>query len=115
MHEFSLAVRMVELAETAARREGAGRIDRVHVEVGALSGVVPEALEFAFRGAREGTIAAGASLEVTLVPGVAYCAGCGDEFAVDHALGIAVCPSCDRPSSELRRGTELRVSHLEVA
>ncbi len=115
MHEFSLAVSMVELAQAAARREGAERIEAIHVEIGALSGVVPEALEFAFLGAREGTMAAAARLEITYRQGVAFCAACQTEFVIDNRFGIAVCPTCEVPSAELREGREMHVSHLEVA
>jgi hydrogenase nickel incorporation protein HypA/HybF len=114
MHEFSLIMSMLDMAEKAARDAGARRIDAVHLEIGALSGVVPEALEFAFGGAREGTLAADARLEVTYVPAVAYCATCRSEFELDNRFGIAVCPVCDTPSADLRRGRELRLTHLEV-
>lgn len=115
MHEFGLAVSMLEIAEQAARADGAERIDRIHLEIGALAGVVPEALDFAFLGAREGTMAAEAELEVTYLPAIAYCATCEREFELDNRFGIALCPSCDTPSADLRQGREMHVSHLEVA
>lgn len=115
MHEFGLVVSMLDLAEEAARKDGASRIEAIHVEIGALSGVVPEALEFAFGGAREGTMAANARLEVTYLPAIAYCAVCRSEFELDNRYGIAMCPSCETPSADLRQGREMHVSHLEVA
>lgn len=115
MHEFGLAVSMLEIAEAAARADGAERIDKIHLEIGALAGVVPEALDFAFLGAREGTMAAEAELAVTYLPAIAYCATCEREFELDNRFGIALCPSCDTPSADLRQGREMHVSHLEVA
>ena len=115
MHEFGLVISMIDLAEEAARKDGASRIEAIHVEIGALSGVVPEALEFAFGGAREGTMAAHARLEVTYLAAIAYCATCQSEFELDNRYGIAMCPSCDTPSADLRQGREMHVSHLEVA
>ncbi len=115
MHEFSLVMSMLDLAEEAARADGAERIEAIHVEIGALAGVVPEALEFAFGGAREGTMAANARLEVTYLPAIAYCAACKSEFELDNRFGIAMCPVCDAPSADLRQGREMHVSHLEVA
>jgi hydrogenase nickel incorporation protein HypA/HybF len=114
MHEFSLVMSMLDIAEKAARAEGARRITLVHLEIGALAGVVPEALEFAFGGAREGTMAADARLEVTYLPAIAYCATCRSEFELDNRFGIASCPTCDTPSGDLRQGRELRLTHLEV-
>ena len=115
VHEFSLVVSMLDVAEAAARKEGAERIEAIHLEIGALAGVVPEALTFAFAGAREGTMAAHARLEVTYLPAIAYCATCQAEFELDNRFGIAMCPVCDTPSADLRQGRELHVSHLEVA
>ncbi len=115
MHEFSLVMSLLDLAENAARADGARRITLVHLEIGALAGVVPEALEFAFEGARVGTMAEDARLEVTYLPAIAYCATCQSEFELDNRFGIAVCPVCDAPSADLRQGRELRLTHLEVA
>jgi len=114
MHEFSLVMSMLDLAEKAARADGARRISAIHLEIGALAGVVPEALEFAFEGARVGTMAEHARLEVTYLPAIAYCATCQSEFELDNRFGIAVCPSCDTPSADLRQGRELQLAHLEV-
>jgi hydrogenase nickel incorporation protein HypA/HybF len=114
MHEFGIAVSMLDLAEDAARREGATRIDALHVEVGALAGVVPEALEFAFEGAKVGTMAEGARLVVTFLPAIAHCATCDASFDLDNRFGIAVCPRCEVPSGDLRQGRELALHHLEV-
>lgn len=115
MHEIGLVVSMLRMAEEAASSDGASRIEAIHLEVGALAGVVPEALEFAFGAARQGTMAEKARLVVTHLPAVAYCHTCGAEFELDNRFGIALCPQCDTPSADLRQGRELNVTHLEVA
>ena len=115
MHEIGLVVSMLRMAEESAREDGASRIHAIHLEVGALAGVVPEALEFAFTAACQGTMAEEARLEVTYLPAVAYCHACGAEFDIDNRFGIALCPQCETPSADLRQGRELNVTHLEVA
>lgn len=114
MHEFGLAVRMIELAEEAARAAGASRIEAIRLDVGALAGVVPEALEFAYQGAREGTMAAEAVLDVTFLPAVAYCEACAATFELENAFGIADCPNCGTPSADLRQGRELNLRDVAV-
>jgi hydrogenase nickel incorporation protein HypA/HybF len=114
MHEFALVVGMLDLAERHARDDGATRITALWVDVGALAGVVPEALTFAFEGARVGTLAHDAELHVNFLPGIAYCASCAATFPLDDRYGIAVCPTCDTPSADLRQGRELHLSRLEV-
>jgi len=115
MHEFALVMSMLDLAEEHARSEGASRIEAIHLEIGSLAGVVPDALEFAFQGAKEGTMAAGARLDVDYLPAVAHCASCEMDFELDNRFGVALCPICDKPSADLRQGRELQLSRLEVA
>lgn len=114
MHELGIAVRILEIAEEAARREHANAIERIGLRVGAMSGVEPEALAFAFTAARAGTLAERAALEIEVVPLTCRCARCGLEFTVENAFGIALCPQCSEVSSDARRGSELEVSFLEV-
>jgi hydrogenase nickel incorporation protein HypA/HybF len=62
MHEAKLCLSLLELAERALRADGARRIHALRIEVGALSGVAPEALEAAFPICAHGTAAQGARL-----------------------------------------------------
>ena len=44
MHELSIAMSIVEMAEEESERRGGGHIQAVHLRLGLLSGVVKEAL-----------------------------------------------------------------------
>ncbi|MCM2264410.1 MAG: hydrogenase maturation nickel metallochaperone HypA [Desulfuromonadales bacterium] len=112
MHELSLTQSLVEIAEEHARRAGGTVIRGITLEVGELSGAVPEALEFAFDVCSRGTLAEGATLTIRRVPGHGRCAVCAAE-TVCHEL-TAVCPVCGALGFELDTGTELRVLELEV-
>ncbi len=114
MHEVGLARSIVDIAVEAATRDGAGRIARIGVRVGAMAGVEADALDFAFEVARRGTPAEGATLAIELVPLVCHCGACDLDFPVDNRYGIALCPSCDAPSGDIRQGSELDVSFVEV-
>jgi hydrogenase nickel incorporation protein HypA/HybF len=114
MHELSLVTNILEIAEDYAHREGASAIRAVSLRVGAMSGVEPSALEFAFSLAKQGTLAQDARLEVEYVPLRAVCKACSLEFEVTDRFGIAVCPSCGQPSASFTRGEELEVRSLEV-
>ena len=69
MHELGIAVDIAEMAAEEAERVGARRVEVVHVRVGALSGVVREALEFAWPSVSEWRLeiedAPGRELELT--------------------------------------------------
>ena len=112
MHELSLTQSLVEIAEEHARRAGATVIRGITLEVGELSGAVPEALEFAFDVCSRGTLAEGATLVIRRIPGHGHCAAC--RHAADTHDLIAICPRCGALAFAVDRGTELRVLELEV-
>lgn len=113
MHELSIALSILDIAEEeAARHEG--RVAAVHLRLGALSGVVREALVSAFELAREGTTMAAAELVVEEVPIAAYCPACTVEVLPPSMLELR-CPACGTPTPEVRRGRELEVVALEIA
>ncbi len=84
----------------------------IRLRIGALSGVVPDALEFAFEALAPRTAAAGAHLAIEHVPARFWCAGCAREFESEDML--AECPECHNPSGELRGGREMELASLEI-
>ena len=109
MHEVAIMEEAVRLAVKAA---GARRIRKLSLRVGALSGVVPDALRFAFDVVGRGTAVEGASLEIENVPAVCWCAACGREFESENFLDE--CPRCHNLSGDLRRGRELEIAAVEL-
>ena len=103
----------LEMAGEKARASGATQIHRLRIRVGALSGVVPDALRFAFDGLKAGTAADSAELEIEEVPVVAWCPDCAAEFEVRDL--IYDCPRCHQPSGELRKGMELDLALVEIS
>lgn len=55
MHELSIAIGILDAAEEEAENRGGARIIAIYLKVGALSGVVPDALLAAYELARENT------------------------------------------------------------
>jgi hydrogenase nickel incorporation protein HypA/HybF len=64
MHELSIALNIIDIAEEELQRLSGQRIHAIHVRIGARSGVAKEALDFSFGLACEGTAAAGSRLVV---------------------------------------------------
>ncbi|HEY1496909.1 MAG TPA: hydrogenase maturation nickel metallochaperone HypA [Candidatus Solibacter sp.] len=64
MHELSIAMSIVEVASEEAQRQGGARVEAVHLKLGALSGVVKDALLFSWDLACEDSPIAGAKLEI---------------------------------------------------
>ena len=112
MHELSIALRILDIAgEEAARREA--RILAVHLQLGALSGVVAEALTSAFGLARENTQLDGCELVVEVMPLVIHCPRCRAARPAKSAHELA-CQECGAPSNEIVSGRELDIVALEI-
>ena len=112
MHELSMATALVEQVEEIARREGAARIARIEVRVGALSGVDGEAFAFAFPLAAEGSLAEGAALAIEEVPLVVECRACGASTRPEYP--VVRCAACASGDVAVVSGEEFRITAMEV-
>lgn len=112
MHELSIALSILDLAEEEAERLGA-RVTSIHLKLGPLSGVIGEALVSAYDLAREGTPFERASLVIEEVPVVVYCPTCRAEQTPISSFEL-ICPACGGPTPEVVRGRELEVTALEI-
>jgi hydrogenase nickel incorporation protein HypA/HybF len=113
MHELSIAQSLIELACEAATREGCERVTRLFIRIGALSGVVKEALEFSFELAAEETACAGAILEIEDVNVKVYCSSCEQRKTLSDDY-LFCCPTCGSPTPEILTGRELELVSVEV-
>lgn len=113
MHELSIATSLVEIAAEEAAKLGAARVTAVHVRVGALSGVVADALRFSWEIATADTPIAGALLQIDEVPVTIYCDRCAAERTLPSAQGFR-CPVCGELALQIRGGRDLALTALEV-
>jgi len=109
VHELSIVEGVIE---TVCERLPGARVTSVRLTVGALSGVVTDALLFCFDLATEGTSLAGATLEITPVPGECRCRSCGARFTPDSPILLCPCGSAD---AEVLAGQELVIASVKVA
>ena len=112
LHELGLTQSLIEIAEEHARRENATVITSVTMEIGALSGVMPEAVEFAFEACSQGTLADGATLHIHRIPALGRCQTCGKESAMESLLDG--CTACDSFALDILKGQEMNLTELEV-
>lgn len=112
MHELSIAMGIVEAATEEAQRRGV-QVSAVHLRLGALSGVVKDALLFSYEVACQDTPLAGSRLIVEDVPVVVFCARCNGLRELTSLQSFA-CPECQTPTMDIRQGKELEVFALEV-
>jgi hydrogenase nickel incorporation protein HypA/HybF len=112
MHELSIAMSIVELAEEEAERR-AVQVEAVHLRLGALSGVVKDILLSCYEMACEGTPLQGSHLVIEDVPVVIFCPACRAQRPLS-TIQLFCCPECGTPASEVVQGKELEVVALEI-
>jgi hydrogenase nickel incorporation protein HypA/HybF len=112
MHELSIAMSIVALAEEEAERRGV-RVNAVHLKLGALSGVVKEALLSCYEMACESTPLQGSRLLVEEVSVVIFCPSCQAPRPLS-SVQLFCCSECGAPASKVVQGKELEVVALEI-
>ncbi len=111
MHEMSIAVQIIDHAVQVAGQNNATRIDEVEVQVGVMRQVVPEALEFAFSVAAEGTLAEWARLRLIEEKATAVCNACRHTFVPDVEWSF-LCPQCQRADARIVAGNDIILKSL---
>ena len=109
MHELAITQSIVD---TVCGRTDGARVTVVRLEIGKLSGVVPDAVRFCFDLVADGTTLDGATLQISEPTGEAQCRTCGQTFATSDLILLCECGSAD---VELLRGDQLLIKSVEVA
>jgi hydrogenase nickel incorporation protein HypA/HybF len=112
MHELSVTQSLLDLVLEHAERAGARRVTRIDIQVGALTGVIDESVQFYFDFISRDTPAAGARLAFCHVAARLRCRQCGAEF--EPAERDWLCPECGATGGEVVAGRELMVQSIEV-
>ncbi len=112
MHELSIALSIVDLAQEEAERQG-GRVCAVHLRLGALAGVVKEALLSSYEMACAETPLAGSRLVIEELPVVVFCPECRALRSLSSVQAFS-CSECGAPTPEIRQGKELEMVALEI-
>ena len=111
MHELSVAHAVVSTVLDALPSPDT-RVLQVRLRVGELSGLVPQALEFAYDVAAQGTPLADAVLVIERSPIVVACDTCGDQ-TIASATDFR-CPVCGQPCGNVVGGKELEILDITL-
>jgi hydrogenase nickel incorporation protein HypA/HybF len=109
VHELAIAESVVD---TVTERLPGAKVTCVHLEIGVLSGVVPDSIRFCFDLATEGTGLEGAQLKITEHPAHCRCRDCGTEFQPETPILLCSCGSAD---VAVLGGEELKILSVSVA
>jgi hydrogenase nickel incorporation protein HypA/HybF len=110
MHEYSVVSALLDRVHEEARAHHATAVHRLTVQVGELAGLDPVLFATAFETFRDGTVCAGATLDVERVPARWRCPVCGDAIEAGAPLQ---CAACGVPA-RLDGGDEIILGRIEM-
>ncbi|MEG2173774.1 MAG: hydrogenase maturation nickel metallochaperone HypA [Desulfovibrionaceae bacterium] len=116
MHEMSIVASILGIVTEELEKNQAQKLLVVRVCHGALSNLVPEALQFAFEAQTLDTPFAGARLELEEIPVILKCCACQTAFTPENGeVLVAPCPQCGQPlGHSVVQGNELFVQHIDA-
>ncbi len=112
MHEMSIALGIVRIAEEEVTKRNAEFVSEIELEIGELSGIELDSLDFVWPVAVKETVLSHAKLEIDFRPGKAKCIDCDTKFEI-HRLSDE-CPSCGSYFKDIIQGKEMRVKTLTL-
>jgi len=112
MHEMGIANSILEGVEKELLLRPGSHAVKVGVRIGALAGVDPDALNFAFEALTIDTPRSGLKLQVEYVAPRSRCRDCRLEFEVrNYEL---LCPGCGSLVTQRISGDEMEFIYLEI-
>ncbi len=112
MHEMSIAMSIVEIAEKEAKKAKVSRFAAIEMEIGTLAGIEFDALDFVWEAAVHSTVLEEAEKRIKKIPARARCEDCDKEFTLEFIHDN--CPNCGSFFKTIIQGRELRVKSLEL-
>jgi len=113
MHELSIALGIVKIAEEETAKAKANKVDIIELEIGTLAGIEFESLDFVWPMAVKNTVLENAQKNIRIIKGKGKCIDCDTIFDMDHFYDC--CPKCQSNFKGILQGKELRVKALEVS
>ncbi len=107
MHELTIAQNIIEIAEEHLKKNNATVIHEIEIEVGDVSGVVYEALEFALENTVKDTVLEKTKIKLIKIQARAKCNSCSHEFNIDSL--VIPCPECGQYNPQIICGKELNI------
>ncbi|HTY81860.1 MAG TPA: hydrogenase maturation nickel metallochaperone HypA [Dehalococcoidales bacterium] len=112
MHESAFTDSLLSLVLSKAQEAGGGKITRINVVIGEISGIVDDCVLQYFNILRENTPAESAELIFEKKSLLLKCRVCGQEFT--PAGGPWECPECHEASVEILSGRDCYLQSIEV-
>ena len=113
MHELGTVIYVIETVEKLAVENQLTTVGSVTLEVGEVSGIIPDYLsDFWLYARKKSDLLKDAELKVETIPGVTYCQDCKKTYStVKYAK---ICPYCQSSNTFLVTGNEYNIKEIEA-
>ncbi len=113
MHELGLVTRVARSIEEVSKEEQLTRVASVTLEIGEVSGVIPEYLTDCWKYFRaKSELLKEAELKIKEIPAVTLCEDCKKTYSTLEYKKI--CPNCGSSSTCLAAGDEFNIKEIEA-
>ncbi len=112
MHELSIAMGIIEIAEKETRKAGKSSVELIELEIGSMAGVEIDSLKYVWNTAVKDTVLENAKLQIDFREAQAICLECDTLFSMKKIFDS--CPKCKSHFKNILQGKELKVKSLEV-
>ena len=112
MHELSIAQNIIEIALDNSKKMQAKSVCEIELDIGTISGVIPETLEFALEVYVKDTILENAKIKINVIEAKAQCRICEKHFELDDIYTL--CPYCGSFEFDIIQGKELKVKSIKI-
>lgn len=110
MHELGILSALVRTIEGIMQDEGLTKVDKIIIEIGELSGIVPQYIKQCYPAAVYKTFMEKTILELVVVPGLVKCRSCGRIF--NAVINDLRCPDCIGQDLEILKGNDMIVKEI---
>jgi len=109
---MSICEGIITLLEEQSKQQNFERVKTVFLEIGQLSCIQPEALEFSFDVVAKNTLADNAQLKINYIDAQAWCEVCEKQDKLQQRYDE--CPDCGHFPLAITAGEEMKIKQLEV-
>ena len=111
MHELGVVLEIFDLIEEIMTEQDLKKVSAVTVELGELSGILPDYFKECWNAARLGGAFEKTELKIVNISAVARCT-CGKEY--EMTKNSRICPHCRKTDYEIIKGREFTVLSIEA-
>ncbi len=112
MHELAITEEILHKAEEIANQENALKVNHIYLQIGKLSGIMNESVQFYWNSLCKNTICAEAMLHFEILPALMHCENCGNEYEL--ANDLIPCPTCGSLNLRIAGGEDFILKSIEI-